>query len=153
MFEKILVCLDGSRLSEQILPFVEAQALTFNSQVILFHVVTSSSPSIVEGGATYQEAKDRQEQVQIDFTEATAYMEKTNRSLQAKGIQSQVEVVKAVSVGKAILDYAESNHIDLIAIATHGHGGLGHLVFGNVADHVLRESGLPMLVIRPRNLD
>ena len=72
------------------------------------------------------------------------------RSIQAKGIQSQVEVVKAVSVGKAILDYAESNQVDLIAIATHGHGGVGRLVFGNVAEHVLRESGLPMLVIRPK---
>ena len=151
MFEKILVCLDGSNLSEQILPFAEAQALKFNSRVILFRVVTISSNSIVQAGATYQDAKDHADQAQNDFAKATVYLENVTRSLQAKGIQSQVEVVKAPSVGKAILDYAENNHVDLIAIATHGHSGLGHLVFGNVAEHVLKQSGLPMLVIRPKN--
>jgi len=48
------------------------------------------------------------------------------------------------------LSYAEGNNINLIAIATHGRSGLRRGVFGSVADYVLRESGLPMLVIRPR---
>ena len=49
MFEKILVCLDGSNLSEQILPFAEAQALKFNSKVILFQVVTTFPQTVLYG--------------------------------------------------------------------------------------------------------
>jgi nucleotide-binding universal stress UspA family protein len=52
-------------------------------------------------------------------------------------------------VGTTIIDYAIQNEVDLIAIATHGEGGLKRLVFGSVADFVLRNSGIPMLVIRP----
>jgi len=37
-----------------------------------------------------------------------------------------------------------------IAIATHGRRGLERGVFGSVADYVLRESGLPMVVVRPQ---
>jgi len=49
---------------------------------------------------------------------------------------------------KAILQYAKENAIKLIAIATHGHGGLKRMFFGSVADKVLRESGVPVLVIK-----
>jgi nucleotide-binding universal stress UspA family protein len=61
--------------------------------------------------------------------------------------------VKAVTLlGKAeeaIIRYARDNQIDLIALATHGRGGLQNTLFGSVAQHVLRESGLPLLLIRP----
>jgi nucleotide-binding universal stress UspA family protein len=55
-----------------------------------------------------------------------------------------------LQVGEAIVDYAEGHEIDLIAIATHGRSGLGRLVFGSVADFVLREAGLPILVVKPK---
>ena len=61
--------------------------------------------------------------------------------------------MKAVTLlGKAeeaIIRYARDNQIDLIALATHGRGGLQNTLFGSVAQHVLRESGLPLLLIRP----
>ena len=52
--------------------------------------------------------------------------------------------------GEAILSYAGRNNVDLIATATHGRSGLRRGIFGSVADYVLRESGLPMLVLRPQ---
>lgn len=44
---------------------------------------------------------------------------------------------------------AKADDVDLIAMSTHGHGGLGRLVFGSVTDHVLRHSPVPVLVMRP----
>jgi len=49
---------------------------------------------------------------------------------------------------KAILQYAKENAVKLIAIATHGHGGLKRMLFGSVADKVLREAGIPVLVAK-----
>jgi nucleotide-binding universal stress UspA family protein len=152
MFEKILVCLDGSKLSEQILPLVEGQALKFRSKVILLQVVTVPTATIIQAGATYSDPKILAEQERVHLKEATTYLENVSQSLQSKGLQVEAVVIEAFQVGKAILNYAEENGINLIAIATHGHGGLGRLVFGSIAEYVLRESGLPMLVIRPNKI-
>jgi nucleotide-binding universal stress UspA family protein len=55
-------------------------------------------------------------------------------------------------VAETIVDYVHdrSKKIDLIAIATHGEGGLKRLIFGSVADFVLRNSSVPMLLVRPK---
>jgi nucleotide-binding universal stress UspA family protein len=150
MFEKILVCLDGSKLAEQILPLVEAQAKQFNSKVILLQVVYSPSPQVIQAGATYNDPKILSEQEQVNVENAKSYLESVRLLLQSKGITGESVVLRNYSIGRSIMDFAEKNSIGLIAIATHGHGGLGRLVFGSVAEQVLRESGLPMLLIRPQ---
>jgi nucleotide-binding universal stress UspA family protein len=150
MFEKILVCLDGSILAEQILSLVEVQAKKFNSKVILMQVVPLSATQIIEAGATFTNAKILAEQESINFDKATSYLENVSLTFKAKSIPVEAVVSKAPIVGKAILSYAGEKGVSLIAIATHGHGGLGRMVFGSVADYILRESGLPMLVIRPK---
>jgi nucleotide-binding universal stress UspA family protein len=150
MFKNILVCLDGSKLAEQILPYIEIQALQFNSKVTLFQVVSLPASNVVAAGATYTDEPKRSEQTLIDISNASVYLETLSHSLQKKGIKLEVMVIKAPQVGKAIIEYAKKNHIDLIGIVTHGHGGLGRLVFGSVFEYVLRESGIPMLVIKPQ---
>jgi nucleotide-binding universal stress UspA family protein len=150
MFENILVCLDGSKLAEQILPYVEAQALQFKSKVTLFHVVPFPTSNIVEAGATYMDESKQDEQTRVNFEKSSTYLEALSHPLQEKGIKLEAMIIKAPHIGNAIVDYAKENHIDLIGIATHGHGGLGQLVFGSVFENVLRESGLPMLVIKPQ---
>lgn len=39
--------------------------------------------------------------------------------------------------------------VDLIVMATHGRTGLAHFVLGSVTEHVIRETGCPVLVLRP----
>jgi nucleotide-binding universal stress UspA family protein len=48
----------------------------------------------------------------------------------------------------AILDYARENPIDLIAMATHGRGGVARMLLGSVADKVVRHSPVPVLTTR-----
>jgi len=150
MFEKILVCLDGSILAEQILPLVEAQAKQFNSQVVFLQIVPFPMAQVIEAGATYYDAKVLAEQEEASFQKAISYLQNVSLTFKAKSIKVETVVIKNSLIGKSILGYAGENKIDLVAIATHGHGGLGRLVFGSVADYILRESGLPMLVIRPK---
>ena len=52
------------------------------------------------------------------------------------------------NAAEEILEYARREGIELIAITTHGRGALGRLVFGSVADEVLRKAPCPVLVER-----
>jgi nucleotide-binding universal stress UspA family protein len=152
MFKKILVCLDGSKLAEQILPYAAEEALHFQGKLVLFQVVpepVAFSPGIPGAASMPLQTDTMLEEAKMALDEARGYLEKIAKPLRKKGIQ--VEVVSILGrTGEAILDYAESNNVNLITIATHGRSGLRRDVFGSVADYVLRESGLPMLVIRPK---
>ena len=147
-----MVCLDGSELAEQILPYAVAGALCFQGKIVLFQVVSEPiafSPGIPGASAAPIQTDAMLSEAKKALDEARDYLEKIAAPLRKKGIK-----VDAVSMlgraGEAILSYADSNNVNLIAIATHGRRGLERGVFGSVADYVLRESGLPMLVIRPQ---
>jgi nucleotide-binding universal stress UspA family protein len=152
MFEKVLVCLDGSPLSEQILPHVIGEAQCCKSKLVLLHVVPEpfiATPGIpgVAGGP--MKTPGGLEQLKKEQDEAGVYLEKMAAGLREKGIATETLVLEG-DAGQAIIDYAHENDIGLIAIATHGRGGLGRVFFGSVADYVLKNSGLPVLLIRPK---
>lgn len=145
MFNKILVCLDGSKLAEQILPYVEAQAVAFKSSVELIQVALVSGKESPNHPATYPEL------LQLAEADARQYLECIAEPLRRKGIKVGCVVLNITPVGFSIVDYAQKvGSFDLIALATHGHGGLGKLLMGSVADYILQKSGLPILVIKPR---
>jgi nucleotide-binding universal stress UspA family protein len=50
---------------------------------------------------------------------------------------------------QCIVDYVVDTHVDMVAMATHGRGGLGRLVMGSVAERVLRSVSVPVLLMRP----
>jgi len=70
-----------------------------------------------------------------------------------KGGELHCSTQQGYPIGDIIVNYAEQNEIDLIAIATHGHSGLARMVFGSVADFVLKNSGHPILVITPKETE
>ncbi|MFU8795942.1 MAG: universal stress protein [Dehalococcoidia bacterium] len=146
--KKILVCLDGSRLAEQVIPCAAGQALGFQAHLVLFQVVSGPldySPGIT--GAAPVENAALGEMTREALNSAKAYLEQIAAPLRRQDIQ----VNTAATVGRAgetILGYAGRHSMDLIAIATHGRSGLGQALYGSVADHVLRESGLPILLVR-----
>jgi nucleotide-binding universal stress UspA family protein len=151
MFEKILVCLDGSDLAEQIISYAAEEAPRFGNKLVLLQVVgTHGTIPVVAAGASAYAVEAAAQQIEKDEIEAKAYLEGLAQPLREKGIDVQCVTIRGLQVGEAIVDYAEGHGIDLIAIATHGRSGLGRLVFGSVADFVLREAGLPILVIKPK---
>lgn len=152
MFEKILVCLDGSKLAEQILPYAVEEALGFQGKLVLFQAVpepVAFSPGIPGVASIPVRTDTMLEEAKEALNEARDYLEEIAKPLRKKGIQVEVVTILGIA-GEAILSYAVGNNVDLITIATHGRSGLRRGVFGSVADYVLRESGLPMLVIRPQ---
>jgi nucleotide-binding universal stress UspA family protein len=152
MFEGILVCLDGSELAEQIMPYATEEAIRFQGKLVLFQVVqepVTFSPGFPGEAPVPIETDNMVERTEDALDRARDYLKKLAAPLRKKGIQVETVAVPG-RPGEAILDYAYTNNIGLITIATHGRGGLRRVVFGSVADYVLRQSGLPVLVIRPQ---
>jgi nucleotide-binding universal stress UspA family protein len=63
------------------------------------------------------------------------------------GVQSRIAVEDQPAL--AILHEAVAPNVDLVALQTHGRGGLARLLLGSVADKVIRGAGVPVLVRRP----
>jgi len=152
MFNKILVCLDGSTLAEQIIPYATEQALHFHSEVVLFQAINVPTTMIADasamapGGAV--PVTPTPEEIQELENEAETYLENQAEQMRRKDLQ--VSCVSQLGVpAEAIISYAAEDNISLIAMATNGRSGLSRTVLGSVADEVIRKSNLPILVMRP----
>jgi len=53
-------------------------------------------------------------------------------------------------IARSIIEFIEKENTDLVVMTTHGKSGLRRAVMGSIADVVIRESGKPVLVIRPQ---
>ena len=150
MKETILVPLDGSKVGETALPYVEelASKLTpgVKVRVILFQVVSALTHYIAVGEVSAQVPYTEQELGQ--FTkEAAAYLEEVGSALHGKG----ASVETRIAVGKAadeIIKAADELNVDLIAMSTHGRSGFSRWAFGSVTDRVLRGGNKPVLIVR-----
>ncbi len=153
MFKKILACLDKSNLSEQVLEYAAEEALAFNAELILLHVIPEPyivSPSLPGTSTLPVQNPVELGQLAKEEEKASAYLENIAGGLRERGIRVETLVLQG-DAGNTIINYGQENDIDLIALATHGRGGLEKLFYGSVADSVLKRSGLPILLIRPRN--
>ncbi len=141
MFKRILVGLDGSALAEQILPYAGKEAENHHATLVLLHLIAAQVqvPALgIPGVPGLLSTRGMMEEVEKETADAMRYLQRHARPFRAKGIQVVCITVQGMSAGQAIVQYADQNQIDLIAIATHGRSGLGRLVFGSVADFVLK---------------
>jgi nucleotide-binding universal stress UspA family protein len=90
------------------------------------------------------------EHIRKEEGDARKYLDRIARPLRERGLTVKIAVLPGPPMGDAIVSYARENDIDLIAIATHGHSGLREVLLGGTADYLIRESGLPILMVRPR---
>jgi len=152
MYKKVLVCLDGSELAEQVLPYASEVARRFDGALVLLRVVVKPvlvSPGIPGAGAVPVVTSRMGRQVETDELQAETYLQSIAARL-LKDYALKAEIVTSLgAAGPTIVDYAAANGVELIAIATHGRTGPGRVLFGSVADFVVRQSRMPVLLIRP----
>ena len=139
----ILVGLDGSPLAETILPLVELLAKKTGAGVTLLHVV-----SVPEKASRAAEDTGIDQLVQSARQRADAYLAEHRRRLSSTGLGVST-AVEAGHPARGIVEHAERNGFDLIALATHGRSGVDRWAHGSVADQVLRSTKVPLLLIRP----
>lgn len=153
MFKKILVCLDGSELAEQILPYVIEQAKYFKSTVVLLHVTPEpviEAPGIPGEPGYPIQTKSMLQGMERDIICSKEHLDNLALRFKKKGIRTKCEILEGLA-GESIIKYAKANSINLIALVTHGRSGVGRMILGSTADFVIRESGLPILIIRPQH--
>jgi len=147
MFKHLLVPLDGSKLAELALPMAKLLASQFNSRIILLQVVPL--PYAVGFGHEASGVYSNLNSVNQDLKhEAATYMEEKRQALHKAGIQADVQLMMGISPAEAILTAVDELNADTIVMSTHGRSGVMRWVFGSVADKVLRQARVPILLAR-----
>lgn len=145
MYKTILVPLDGSKRAENILRHVEQLAFHYNANIIFLQVI--KPPTMP--GYTVPNPELYERLIEDQLREAKKYLDGHKGQFMEKNIKSKSRVASG-SVVKEILRAAEQENADLIAICSHGRGGLSRLFYGSVASGVLNRVDRPLLVIRAR---
>jgi nucleotide-binding universal stress UspA family protein len=145
----ILITLDGSPFAEQALTGAVTLGGPYGAEYSLLMVVEPPRP-IVDPSAMVLVPVAVDGEV-YSMATATGYLETQAEPLRQEGFRVRTHAICAEGAGVAatIVAQAETLGIDVVAIASHGAGGLRRLVVGSVADKVIRGSTRPTLVVRP----
>jgi nucleotide-binding universal stress UspA family protein len=131
MIANILVPLDGSLLAERALPYATMLARRANARLRLYHVTTDvGSPADVRA--------------ELDIE---ARINQIASQLREQGVQATALSEPAYPTVEAIIGAAADLPADLIVMSTHGRGGLGRWLYGSVADQVLSQADVPVLLV------
>jgi nucleotide-binding universal stress UspA family protein len=142
MYKRVLIPLDGSRLAEGILPFILQIARPLDLEVVLVYVVRPVMPQAIEG-TTHFTVYD----VATRLNEARKYLAPVAADLRRQGVRVTTDARSGEPVAE-IVAAARESRADIIAMTTHGRSGLGRILFGSVAEAVLRQAEIPVLMMR-----
>ena len=139
---RIVVPVDGSTTADTILPVVSRWAGSLHCSLHLVHVI-------------YPPGDVRQGEVRLpeEVDQVVERLRSHVDTLASEGVESTWQLHEATSSGAGIVDHAQRNHADLIAMSTHGRSALARLLVGSTTMEVLRRTRLPVLTLRPTGLD
>jgi nucleotide-binding universal stress UspA family protein len=145
--KKILFPLDLTENSSKILPYVLSVSEKYNSQIYLLHVVQDLN----KWGKLYVPHPSMDKFQDEAIKNAKKAMDKICESQLQSCPNFQKRVVSGDTVDE-ILKIIEPESIDLLIMGTHGRKGLEHVIFGSVAENVIKKSPVPVLSINPYKL-
>lgn len=143
-FKRIVVALDGSALAERSLRPALRLAHLEGAEVTLLRIVPLEK-NIPHGELHSSIGLARASEVQ----KAEFYLTGLELMLAERHLTIHARVIVAADVPSAILSFAEQYNADLIAIATHGRGGLARVMIGSVADRLVSDGVISVLAIHP----
>jgi nucleotide-binding universal stress UspA family protein len=143
--QTIIVPLDGSTLAERALPIATSLAGRLGAHLLLTRIVAaySPAPTVVMGAGA-----DDYVMIPAEDADARRYLEGQVHALCSDHIDA-VSVLGSGDPGGEVVKLASSTPECLVVMSTHGRSGFQRLMLGSVADRVVRESGAPVLVMRP----
>jgi len=144
MYRKILVPLDGSKTAEGVLPHAKALAYSEGAELVLLNVAINpaleyvfADPTVAETAVTEQEERSKK------------YMAEVEGQLKSAGFKVST-LLRQGAIADVVLSVAEELQVDVIAMSTHGRTGPARWILGSVADRVVRNSKVPVLLIRAK---
>lgn len=144
---KILLPIDFSASSEAALDMAADLAEHFHAELHLLNVIpifpTTTIPDMIPEAEFMQEARTR----------ANALLTKCHARLAARGVKSASSIEAGNDVAGNIMEVIEREHIDMVIISTHGISGWHPLVFGSIAEEVVKLVQCPLLLLRSAKVD
>ncbi len=141
--KRILCPTDFSDAARRGIAAARELAVHFGSEIRLVHVlpvvpVVAPNPNFVLSVPEYERALHADAQTKLDSL---------SQELNAAGVRTTTEVGHG-DAGAEIVRMAGEDGVDLIVMATQGQGAIEHLLFGSVAEKVVRRSARPVLTVR-----
>jgi nucleotide-binding universal stress UspA family protein len=143
---RILVALDLSHASEAILEPAIALAWTSGAALTLAHV---AEPTFTIPMPGMPGAQPDMNLLETAREVGQKRLKKLATRCRRLGLEPDIRVVIGVGAADALLNLMEGDEFDLVAMTTHGRGGVRRLLLGSVADQVIRGTTKPVLVLRP----
>lgn len=137
-FRHLLVPLDGSTLAECALPFVAALAEVFGSRITLLRVLQWQGPALGNDVDVVEWEMAR--------AEAYGHLMRLHELLKARGLSSTVEVLEG-RAAERIIQFAQQHEVDLIALSSHGAGGLTGWLLSSTIQKVVARAGMSVLIV------
>ncbi len=145
---KILVCVDLSDSTEEILKIIETLCQPLNAKVWLLHNAMPE-PDTIEFKVDPIEAR---ESLAKEFHHQHCQIQELAEQLRKSGLDASALLVHGKTVD-TILTEATDLDIDLIVVGSHGHGAMYQLLLGSISEGVLHRSSKPVLVIPTHERD
>jgi nucleotide-binding universal stress UspA family protein len=144
MYQRILIPVDGSPTSDRALGEALALARQQNAQLQLLHVIEEIHFVDIESSINYAELQETMR------SSGNKVLTQAQTAVQQAGMTAETKLLEASGkrVASVIVAEAERWPADLIVIGTHGRTGFSRLLFGSVAEGVVRTASVPVLLIR-----
>jgi nucleotide-binding universal stress UspA family protein len=153
-FSRILIAIDGSISSMHTIDYAISIAMKNNSQLVILYVIDVYKypylPSSIIlaptfGSEKYLEERNEAEKQMNKIKEK--YKQKTKNNIDSKELKTEI-VEGAKSAATTIMEYAESENIDLIIIGSRGRTSFKKLLLGSVSSDIIKNAHCAVLVIR-----
>ena len=143
-YQKILVAIDDSEISANVIQQAAQLAKALNSQITLVQVMTLD-PYLADAYLRMGQSNELIERVRSYVQEN---LTKAQKQFEELGQTVATQVVEGFSVHEEIIKAAQNLEVDLIIMGSHGRTGFKKFILGSVAQKVLGESHIPILIVR-----
>jgi nucleotide-binding universal stress UspA family protein len=142
-----MVPLDGSRRAENVLPMVTVLARFHQSRIHLVHVVRA--PEMARQMPLAREDVDLSNRVITrNREEAIRYLDQVRLHSALEGIDVETHLLTGDHATSALHEFADQEHIDLVALSAHGYSGNNRWPYGSMVNNFILYSKVPLIIVQ-----
>ncbi|ENX40530.1 universal stress protein [Acinetobacter sp. NIPH 2100] len=143
-YQKILVAIDDSEIAANVIREAAQLAKALNSEITVVEVMTLD-PYLADAYVRMGQSNELIERVRGYVQDN---LSKAEQKFEELGLTVATQVLEGFSVHQEIIGAAQNIGVDLIIMGSHGRTGFKQFVLGSVAQKVLAESHIPVLIVR-----
>lgn len=143
-YQNILVPIDGSEISLNVIQHAVDLAQAFKSKVTVVQVMTLD-PYIASEYMSLGQSNEMIERAR-EFIQSN--LKQAKEQFEAKGLAVEIQLLEGESIHRSIIKAIDELKIDLIVLSSHGRSGFKKLLMGSVAQSLITEVSIPVFVVK-----